>query len=759
MENGPVRQFLEKSRLVQGVYERFHRHRKIPAAGEKDEQKGFGTFKGVYLPSILTIFGVIMYLRLGWVVGNVGLFLTLVIVTMASAITFLTGLSISATATNMKVKGGGAYFMISRSLGVEAGAAVGLPLYLAQAVGISFYIVGFAESVHNLLPWIPLPVIGVASLLALTVLAYISADLALRIQLIIFIMITSSLVSLFLGGPPAGAVQTAPVTLASRAPFWVVFAVFFPAVTGIEAGISMSGDLKDPSRSLPLGTLAAVLTGYVVYMVIPVFLSSVVSGEALRSNPLIMKDVALVGGLILVGIWGATLSSALGALLGAPRTLQALARDRVVPRFLGKGFGPLDTPRIATAVSFCVALFGILMGDLNAIAPVLSMFFLTSYGVLNLIAGLEGLIANPSWRPTFRTPWPLSLLGAALCVAAMFMIDPGSTFMAAFVIAVIYYLMTRRELRPSWPDIRRSIFMSMARYSIYRLEDSEVDTRSWRPNILVLSGSPTQRFYLIHLADALTHGKGFLTVASIIPSGADGRTENLKRSVKEFLRKRNIPALVEINLADTVMEGARELVRTYGLGPLAPNTFLLGEIKRKESFVQFVELVQQVHQSKRNMVIVREGQARGDHRRRKKIYVWWGGARKNAGLMLALGHVLQTSPEWKRSRLVLKTLVKTEEDREKAQKQLEKFLMEGRLNAEPEVILMENREEDIIATTIRRFTQDADLVFLGMRPPAYQESPEEYASYYEGLMKRTENFPPTAIVLAAEEIKFSDIFR
>jgi len=741
-------------------------NREIPA-GEKEDQKGFGTFKGVYLPSILTIFGVIMYLRIGWVLGNVGLFATLVIVTMASTITFVTGLSISATATNMKVKGGGAYFMISRSLGVEAGAAVGLPLFLAQTVGISFYIVGFAESVHNLLPWAPIPVIGVVSLVALTVLAYISADLALKTQMVIFLIIIASLVSFFLGGPAKGVVQASTLSLTPMSPFWVVFAVFFPAVTGIEAGISMSGDLKNPAKSLPWGTLAAVLTGYIVYMAIPIFLISIVPAEVLRSNPMIMKDVALVGSLILLGIWGATLSSALGALLGAPRTLQALARDHVVPRFLGKGFGPEDTPRIATAVSFCVALLGILLGDLNAIAPVLSMFFLTSYGVLNLIAGLEGLIGNPSWRPTFSTPWPVSLIGSALCVVAMFMISPGSTFMAAFVIAAIYYLMTKRALHHSWPDIRRSIFMSMAKFSIYRLEDTEPDARSWRPNILVICGAPTQRLHMIQLAHAFTHGKGFLTVASIIPqdAGAEGRPENLRKSVKEFLRKRDIPALVEINVTNNVMEGAKELVRTYGLGTLAPNTFLLGEPKNKENFVQFAELAKLIHQSKRNMVIIREGivreaeVSRKGRRRGKEIYVWWGGERKNAGLMLALGYILQTNPEWKKTKLIIKTIARSEDGRKRAGNQLEKFLEEGRVTAESEVILVENRDEDIIGTTIRRFSQDADLVFLGMRPPEPEESAEDYADYYEGLMKRTENFPPLAFVLAAEGIKFSDIFR
>ncbi len=206
----------------------------ITANKKEEVPKGFGTFKGVYLPSILTIFGVIMYLRLGWVLGNVGLSGTLLIVTIATSITFLTGLSISATATNMKVKGGGAYYMISRSFGVEAGAAVGVPLFFAQAVGVSFYIAGFAESVNNLFPQLSFTTICVSSLFVLTVLAYISADLALKAQMFIFLLIILSLFSFFGGSIPAGGFII-PAVPAVRAPFWGVFAIFFPAVTGIEA--------------------------------------------------------------------------------------------------------------------------------------------------------------------------------------------------------------------------------------------------------------------------------------------------------------------------------------------------------------------------------------------------------------------------------------------------------------------------------------------------------------------------------------------
>ena len=443
----------------------------------------FGTFQGVFTPSALTIFGVIMYLRLGWMVGNVGLAATLLIVVLASAITFLTALSIAATATNMKVAGGGAYYMISRSLGLEAGGAVGIPLYFAQALGISFYLSGFAEAVLNIYDVWPAPTVALVALGLLFGLAFKSADIALKSQLLILGLIIISLFSFFLGDSPDPATLESLRVDSLEVGFWTAFAVFFPAVTGIEAGISMSGDLKKPGKSLPLGTIAAVLCGLVIYIAIPIFLAATVAdSEALKSSK-IMQKIATHESLILVGVWGATLSSAMGALLGAPRTLQALARDGVLSkylRFLGRGFGTDDAPRIATVATLVVASAGILLGDLNAIAPVLAMFFLTSYGVLNFSAGIEGMIGNPAWRPRFKTPWWLSLAGSGGCFVAMFMIDPGSTFIALLVSATVYYLMKRKNIQREFGDLRHGMLLFLAHYSIFKLSELPPNLKSWR---------------------------------------------------------------------------------------------------------------------------------------------------------------------------------------------------------------------------------------------------------------------------------------
>ncbi|MGL5196299.1 MAG: Na-K-Cl cotransporter, partial [Chroococcales cyanobacterium] len=220
------------------------------------ESGGLGTFGGVYTPSILTILGVIMYLRFGWVVGNVGLIGTLIIVTLATSITFFTGLSISAIATDRVVRVGGAYYMISRSLGIETGGAVGIPLYFAQGLSVALYTIGFAESVVEAFPEYRTlqRAIALITTLAVALLAMKSARTAIRAQYFIMAAIVLSLLSFAFGSSvdPNTTIEMWGAKPENSEPFWVVFAVFFPAVTGIMAGVGMSGDLRDPSRSIPV---------------------------------------------------------------------------------------------------------------------------------------------------------------------------------------------------------------------------------------------------------------------------------------------------------------------------------------------------------------------------------------------------------------------------------------------------------------------------------------------------------------------------
>ncbi len=729
----------------------------------------FGAFKGVFTPSILTIFGVIMYLRFGWVLGSLGLTLTLLTVTLACAITFLTALSLSAIATNMKIGGGGAYYIISRALGPEAGAAIGLPLFLAQSLGIAFYISGFSEAltgsvdlsaVTEALPFAigPARLVAVVTLIVLTILALTSADWALRTQYLIMAIIGASLFSFFLGAFTADApVATVSEHIPMKQSFWIVFAVFFPAVTGIEAGIAMSGDLKDPAKSLPRGTLGAVLLGYVVYMTIPFVLFYAVRDETvLLTQPLIMRQVARWGGLILAGVLAASLSSALGALLGAPRTLQALARDRVIPHFIGRAHGSKNDPRLATMVSFGVALTAVALGDLDVIAPVLSMFFLTSYGLINLSAGLEYMIGSPSWRPAFRSRPEIAFLGAGGCFAVMFMISPGATFLAWGMTATVYLLMKRRKLKTQWNDMRYGVLMLTARFAITRLMLRKPDTRGWRPNILAFSGSPEARGYLVDMAQALARGPACLTLATVVPTRtwSAERALQLQNSMADYLAKRDINALVKVFPSDDVLEGVEGLVKGYGFGPIVPNTIMLGVSDVERNIDRMAAVIQLVYLLERNLIQVFENDTPPAADPKRRIDLWWRGGGENIGLMLILAYLLHSNEEWREGDIVIKRIIDSDpRNIEEVKRNLDDYVKSLRIPVGVETIENDGRSAFDI---IHESSSDAALIFMGLRAPAKDEAAADYAAYYRRLIEQTRDLP-LAIVLAAEPIEFKEL--
>ena len=240
--------------------------------------KKFGAFSGVFTPSILTILGVIMYMRLGWVVGEAGLISALSIILIAHIISITTGLSISSIATDKKIKAGGIYYILSRSLGLPMGGAIGIVLFIGTALSISLYLVGFAEnflSIEAIRDFLHLEqnvngyrIIGTGAIIVLVVIAFISTSLAIKTQFYILAAIGLSLVSIFVGFflhsdlAPESIILT-PVR--HDVSMELIFAIFFPAVTGFTAGVAMSGDLKDPKKSIPFGTLGAIAIGFIVY--------------------------------------------------------------------------------------------------------------------------------------------------------------------------------------------------------------------------------------------------------------------------------------------------------------------------------------------------------------------------------------------------------------------------------------------------------------------------------------------------------------
>lgn len=705
----------------------------------------FGTFQGVFTPSILTIIGVVMYLRFGWVLGNVGLTGSLALVAIGSSITLLTGLSISTLATNMRMKGGGAYFMLSRSLGIESGAALGIPLALSQAIGVSFYVAGFAEALtQSGLPFVSgldMRTVGLVTLTVLALVSTLSADIALKSQYFIMAAIALSLVSFFAGSapPPPANPAAAPEPLG----FWPVFAVFFPAVTGILSGLGMSGDLRDPGRSIPLGTIAAVLTGYVVYTAVPIVMSLFVGDAAwLRSDTMIMLKCSRWPMLVLVGVWAATLSSAVGSFLCAPRVLQALARDRILPRPFGRGFGATDDPRLSSVICFGIAALGIALGDINAIAPVLTMFNLSTYALLNFAAAAESVLANPFWRPTFRVATAFPVIGFAGCLGAMFMISPGWSMIALSLEAAIYVLVKRRQLRVQFGDVRTGILAALVRFALRRLAADRHAERNWRPNLLVFSRLPVHNMRMLTLAKGISGGHSLVTLASVIrDSGTAHDRTMLQDAVVRTGAGLDLELTPRLHVADDVWAGISEIVRSYGFGPVTPNTVLFG-LSEAKGLPHLAGAIRTAARERRNVLIVRavEHPTEDGH-----LDIWWRGGGDNGALMMSLAVLLRRDDIWGRLKPRVNMLIRNRTP-EEAEKQLSDFLARARIESETRIL---NTEGLPFAHALSKNSSDAALSLIGLRPPKDDETDAAYADYLGHLASELDSVPSPVFVLAA----------
>ena len=461
------------------------------------ERKKFGTFQGVFTPTLLTILGVIMYLRGPWVVGNAGVLGAIGIITLATVITFFTALSMSSIVTNIRIKAGGAFSIISQSLGLEAGGAIGIPLYIAQAFAVAMYVFGFREGWLWLFPEHSALLIDCATFALIFLIANISTDFAFKIQYVILAIIGLSLVSIVLGFVEnpintdvrwLGNYEGSPENGFTGSNFWIVFAVYFPAVTGIMAGANMSGDLENPRNSIPRGTLAAVGLSYLVYIGMIFLVAYLATPKELLENYNVLIDKAYFAPLVLAGLLGATFSSALSSLVGAPRILYALGQNNIL--FYNDKLAQVDKrgePKFAFYFTTVIVLLSLLMRDLNAIAPLLTMFFLITYAMINVVVLIEQGLGQISFRPTLKIPILVPLLGAVGCFFVMFIINSTVGLISiALVVAMYVYLTRLKNLESREGDTRSGMFNSLAEWSAKVVGKlPEANERAWQPNLLV----------------------------------------------------------------------------------------------------------------------------------------------------------------------------------------------------------------------------------------------------------------------------------
>ncbi len=729
----------------------------VASGGAPTSKLKLGTFLGVFTPTVLTILGVIMYLRIGWVVGTAGVWGALLIIVLSNAITLMTALSMSTLATSMRVGVGGAYFLISRSFGLEIGGAIGIPLYLSQVLSVTLYAYGLAETMRIVVPSLPgwsLQVIAAAIVVGVTAIAARSTELTLKLQVPILALIAASILSLLFG------IDYGDIRVEQWGPweedvgFWQVFAVFFPAVTGVLTGLSLSGDLESPSESIPTGVLWAVAVGAVVYLTLPVVLAMAASPTELTTNSLIWTDIAYFGWLVVPGMWGAVLSSAFGSILSAPRTLQALAGDRLAPAALAENDPETGEPVLGLRLSGALAFIAvILLPDLNAVASWVTVFFLTTYGALNLVAFLEIVIGDPAFRPRIRVPWWASLLGAAGCILAMGLINPVACIVALLVEAAIFFALSRRSLEATWGDARSGLLLTGARYALMSLREARFDPRNWRPHILVFTTGLEKDLPLVKVADDFGQHRGIVTLVHLVVGDPDD-VEDPKltlRANQRLLRESGLQAFPEVSIVPDEEQGVLTVAQANGFAGLQSNTVLFGLDDHDNAHAELERLLgvaRRLEKLEKCTLIYRpSGDVEARPSGARTITVWWAGRQNNGDLMLLLAHLLTVSPGWRSARILLKSIVDTPDEAEQRRREFEAMIPEIRIDVDVEVI---RRTSDVDThELIRAHSQSADFVFLGMNIPA-AGSEEEYA---QRLMVLLEGLPSTLLVRNAGEFR------
>ncbi|XP_031632483.1 solute carrier family 12 member 4 isoform X2 [Contarinia nasturtii] len=808
----------------------------IPAATDPDAKPPppaarMGTLIGVFLPCIQNIFGVILFIRLTWVVGTAGAICGFLIVLICCCVTMLTAISMSAIATNGVVPAGGSYFMISRSLGPEFGGAVGLLFYTGTTLAAAMYIVGAVEIVLTYMaPFAAIfvdkvdlegamhnnfRVYGTILLYLMGTIVFVGVKFVNKFAAVALTCVICSIIAVYVGIfdnfngndklymcvlgkrllkdiPLDGChknstgnlyklfckdnqcdpyFQSHNVSIVKgikglasgvffdniypsflekfqfvaygsdpedyerlsqnynqiyadiTTTFTILIGIFFPSVTGIMAGSNRSGDLADAQKSIPIGTICAILTTSTVYLSSVLLFAGTVDNLLLRD-----KFGASIGGklvvanmawpnewVILIGSFLSTLGAGLQSLTGAPRLLQAIARDETVP-FLAPFAvsSKRGEPTRALILTLCICQCGILLGNVDILAPLLSMFFLMCYGFVNLACAVQTLLRTPNWRPRFKFyHWSLSLFAVCLCVSIMFMTSWYMALLAMTMAVIIYKYIEYRGAEKEWGDGIRGMSLTAARYALLRLEEAEPHTKNWRPQILILV-KPTDENLpkyrkLFSFASQLKAGKG-LTVCVSVVNGEYTKKANkaaeTKQNIRRIMEEERVKGFVDVLVSRNTVDGLSSIVQTCGLGGLKPNTVILGwpygwrQSEHDRTWKAFLETCRVCASSRMALVIPKGINFFPDSTEKIKGYIdiWW--IVHDGGLLMLLPFLLKQHRTWKNCKLRIFTVAQIEDNSIQMKKDLKTFLYHLRIEAEVEVVEMMN--SDISAYTYER---------------------------------------------------------
>lgn len=662
----------------------------------------YGTFGGVFTPTLLTILGVILFLREGWVVGNAGLAGAWLIIGLSFAITGCTGLSMSSFVTNIRVGPGGAFSMISQSLGLEVGGAIGVPLYFSQALAVVMYIFGFRagwEWAANTMgfPALSPLVLDLAVFALIFAITLVSTSLAFRIQYLILAIVLISLISVGVAaiqGPMENPIQWwgkfpgSPENNFSGITFWAVFAVFFPASTGIMAGANMSGELKNPRKSIPLGTMAAIVLSLFVYLAVAFWLMRAATVAELTGNYTILIDRAFWGPPVLAGLLAATFSSALASFVGAPRILQALGSHSIVPASSWTAKRTKSgEPRNAMFVTAIIVLAGIMLRELNAIAPLITMIFLLTYATINLVVLVEQSLRLLSFRPLFRIPKAVPFVGLAGCLLSMFIINPVFSLIAIILVAVLYFVLMRRKLTSPFGDVRSGLFTAVAEWGAKQIKTIHgTSERAWKPNILLALEDPRRLRGVFQLISHLAYPMGSLKLLGV--SKAEDVVSLQKRLVDSQQAFVDIGIFTSVTVLESNDYPAAVKIGLQALGGsfFRPNLLLLDLPKDPDTHQSLTELIAEAKRQIMGVAVLVQHEDTGLGRR-NRINLWipdmgpdWELDMEFANLDLAILLAFRMMDSWDAG-LTLIGAVSNAEEKEKAEVFLARLVELARLPA------------------------------------------------------------------------------
>src|SRR5690554_1316514 len=700
----------------------------------------FGTAP-VFFTAISTILGAILFLRFGFAVGTLGFWGAILIVLIGHLITLPTALAISELATNTRVEGGGEYFIISRSFGLKIGSTIGITLYFSQAISVAFYIIAFTEAFEPFFNWyfhqfgyeLPRQAISIP---ALGILAYIilkkGADLGVKALYVVVAILFISLLAFFLGKP----IETTEALrlpgnnfgFFNRGDFFLVFAICFPAFTGMTAGVGLSGDLKNPSKSIPYGTIMATVIGMILYFFIIWKLSISASQFDLNDNQLIMAQIALGGAFIIpLGLAASTISSALGSIMVAPRTLQALASDKSFPfkrmnYFLAKGKGKNKEPFNASIVSLTIAFIFVLMGNVDVVAQIIAMFFLITYGTLCLISFLNHFGSPPSYRPKFKSRWYFSLAGFILSVWVMFMINPGYTLIAYISIVLLYLVIEHynKDQKGLVNIFLGSLFQLNRKIQVYmQKHQPESEKGEWRPAAICISSHSFERTKVLDLMKWISYQHGFGTYFHYIEGYYSKQTHQDSKQILNDLIKihneENNGLYIDTMISPSYTSAIAQVIQSPSISGMENNMVVFEYDKNQpEEVGRILENISLIKAGDFDVCIFASSSS--SIRFKSDIHIWIRPTDYvNTNLMILLGYIILAHPDWKRSHLKIYSICAPGLE-EQTREELNNLIESGRLPitfANIEILAPAGNQNT--HEIITHYSSNAGLTIVGFR--------------------------------------------